>query len=372
MTHFPRIAILGAGISGLALARILFVQGLRAEVFERRNRQYIESSNISLDIDTTAKPFAIRCAGLEAEFVRAARYQDQQTRLYDKNANLLFVTTDSGEESRPEIDRSHLLDILIRSIPHALVSWNHEFLAVTKSTDGTWLVAFTNGVIREFDFIVGADGANSAMRGILSRAQPEYIGVTYLEFTISNADIDQPELAHLVGNGMMLALGDRRAIIGHRNAHGNLTIHAALKLDEMSLGPSSRLPDKKSVAAYFKGWSPKLLQLILQSDEGLRERPLYALPVGHRWKHEAGITLVGDAAHLMSPFGGHGANLALHDAADLAAALLQKQNRDSALVQFEDRMFERAEKAGATSRKRVNALFSEDGLEYALKTMRDA
>lgn len=67
--------------------------------------------------------------------------------------------------------------------------------------------------------------------------------------------------------------------------------------------------------------------------------------MGLTWLHHPGVTLLGDAAHLMSPFGGQGANLAMLDAADLARAVLDALaagDPASATTRYEEVMWPRA------------------------------
>jgi 2-polyprenyl-6-methoxyphenol hydroxylase-like FAD-dependent oxidoreductase len=57
--------------------------------------------------------------------------------------------------------------------------------------------------------------------------------------------------------------------------------------------------------------------------------------VGNCWTHRRGLTLLGDAAHLMSPFGGEGVNAAMRDAIELAARLAQPRDWDQAVADYE-------------------------------------
>jgi 2-polyprenyl-6-methoxyphenol hydroxylase-like FAD-dependent oxidoreductase len=84
-----------------------------------------------------------------------------------------------------------------------------------------------------------------------------------------------------------------------------------------------------------------LLALIAGADRIAAVRPIVALPPGLRWEPKCGLTLVGDAAHVMPPLG-VGVNLAMLDAADLAQALVTGQDWRQAVRDFEAVMLERA------------------------------
>ena len=67
--------------------------------------------------------------------------------------------------------------------------------------------------------------------------------------------------------------------------------------------------------AQFEGWAPEILSLVHEGGDTITPRLLYTLPAGHKWTCQRGVTLLGDAAHLMTPFGGNGVNFAMLDAA---------------------------------------------------------
>ena len=102
---------------------------------------------------------------------------------------------------------------------------------------------------------------------------------------------------------------------------------------------------KIRIAAEFDGWAPELTALITDGETAPVPRPIYALPIGHRWKRVAGVTLLGDAAHLNPP-DGDGANFAMYDGAELGKAIVaQRGNLEAALAEYEEAMFARSAKA---------------------------
>lgn len=343
-----RIAIIGGGPGGLTLARLLHLGGLSATVFERDAHAGDRPQGGTLDLHADTGQRALRLAGLEREFLAAARYDDQGMRLYDSNGALLFGD-DSSDGDRPEVDRTELRRMLIDSLPPAMIRWGTRVDRIEPAGDGYDVV--TGGARGSFDLVVGADGAWSKVRPLLSGARPAYEGVTFVELGFDDVDRRHPAIAALAGRGKMFALGDNRGLILQRNGHAHIRGYFALRSDEpwaAALEDAAPEAIRERMLGYLKGWAPILTDAIRLADTIIGVRPLYALPVGHRWAHRPGLTLIGDAAHLMSPFGGEGVNLAMSDAADLATALIQGD--DAAVARFEEAMAARAEPAarGAT------------------------
>src|SRR5271170_1105197 len=213
-----QIAIVGAGPGGLTLARILHLHSIPATVFAREAFPTARSQGGSLDMHADTGQFAIQSAGLATEFKRIARYEDQEARIYDKHGTLRFLDVDTSAKDRPEVDRGHLRQMLLESLPPGVVQWNHELSTATQNDDGTFELVFRNGSRKSFDLVVGADGAWSRIRPLVSTARPIYSGVMFVELGIDDVDARYPELAQLVGRGMMFALGDSKTLMGHRDA----------------------------------------------------------------------------------------------------------------------------------------------------------
>jgi 2-polyprenyl-6-methoxyphenol hydroxylase-like FAD-dependent oxidoreductase len=98
---------------------------------------------------------------------------------------------------------------------------------------------------------------------------------------------------------------------------------------------------RRFLLAEFGGWAEQLLPLLTDSDSYVN-RPLHVLPAPLTWEHTPGVTLLGDAAHLMSPFGGYGTNLAMLDGAELARAIAEEPTLDAAITRYETVMLPRS------------------------------
>ena len=368
MTTIPRIAIVGGGPGGLMLARLLQLRGVRPIVFERDANPDDRPQGGTLDLHAETGQRAMRIAQLEDEFLAHARPEDQGDRLYDPAGNLLFDHDGQGDD-RPEIDRTALRAILLDSLDPGTVRWGNRIETITAAAHGGCDI-ITGDIAEHFDIVIGADGGWSRVRPLLSDATPIYEGATMVELGFDTRR--HPAVDALVGTGKMFAVGDNRVLIAQRNGHGHIRGYAGLRMTEAEARQMSALaPEQLRAMAVtaFAGWAAPLLDLI-ESGDILGLRPLYALPIGHRWTTRPGITLLGDAAHLMSPFSGEDVNLALSDAAYLADALMSDEGW-AAVSAYEAAMIDRATPAAQGAAAGLNSVLSSNGVSAVLDHYRE-
>jgi 2-polyprenyl-6-methoxyphenol hydroxylase-like FAD-dependent oxidoreductase len=367
MASKPHIAIVGGGPGGLMLARLLLLRGLRSTVFERDRDAGDRPQGGSLDLHGDTGQHAMRIAGLENEFSAAARPEDQGDRLYDQNGTLLFDRDGAGDD-RPEIDRTALRRILLDSLSPGIVRWGSKVEAVTPCAGGGYDV-LVGGAAERFDVVVGADGAWSRVRPLLTETTPRYADVTLVEFGFDAKH--HPNVDALVGGGKMFAVGDNRVLIAQRNGNAHIRGYAGMRLSEATAREwTTQAPDqvRANLLQIFAGWARALTYLIERGDF-IAVRPLHALPIGYAWASKPGITLLGDAAHLMSPFSGEGVNLALADAVDLAEALTSGESWQ-AVVACEAAIMKRAKPAAEGASEGLNGSLSPDGAAHVLEHYR--
>ena len=356
------IAIVGAGLGGLTLARVLHVHGIEATVFEAEASPIARAQGGMLDIHEENGQLALKAAGLFDLFLALVHEGAQATRILDKDGHVLFDQPDDGTGGRPEVPRAELRRILMESLPAGTIRWGHKLTAVASIGGAGHVLTFADGSTVTTELLVGADGAWSKVRPLLSGAKPAYVGVSFVETYLRDADVRHAASAKAVGGGAFFALAPGKGILAHREPHGVLHAYVALnKPKEWIAGidfsdPSSALG---RVTDEFDGWAPELTALITGSDTAPVPRPIHALPDDHRWRRVPGVTLLGDAAHLMMP-SGEGANLAMYDGAELGKALAANPGDvEAALAAYEEALFPRSAVAAAEARELSKLLFGE-------------
>lgn len=371
MRSYPRIAIIGAGPSGLTLARVLHRAGVPTTVFEREEHALSRPQGGTLDLHLDSGQLALRRAGLYEEFRTIARYEDQGSRLYDKDGALLFADDDADDSERPEVDRTALRNILLASVPEEIIRWNHGLREARPRDDGAYDLAFDSGTVGPFDLVVGADGSWSKVRPLVSSYRPQYTGITFIEFGIDNVDTSHPALAALVGRGKIGVEADARGLIVQRNGNAHLRGYAIFRVPadwaDETFDFAAPAKARARLAAEFEGWAPTIVALIEASNDHIVSRPIHALPVGHHWRNRIGVTLLGDAAHVMSPFGGEGVNAAMLDAAELARQLLENDDWRQAVKTYEAEMFERVMEPAEHAAEAVATELSHLGAQLSLQ-----
>jgi 2-polyprenyl-6-methoxyphenol hydroxylase-like FAD-dependent oxidoreductase len=365
------IAIVGAGLGGLALARVLHVQGIDAVVYEREPARGARGQGGMLDIHSGQR--ALREAGLLDQFFAIARGEGQDMRLLEPDGTLLLQedTPDDASLARPEVDRADLRALLLDSLPGDVVRWGHAFASA-----GDGLVHFADGGSAPYDLLVGADGAQSRVRALLTDARPEHLGQNVVEIGIPDIDRTHPDLAAMVGRGNYWVLGDGKSLSAQRNGDGRVRIGLSFYHTGEDWFATSGIPFDDPAAARARliellaGWDPRFTALIAACDDVVVPRSLATLPIGLTWPSKPDVTLIGDAAHLMPPVG-EGANMALLDGALLGLALAAHPDDFAAAVkEYESEMFERTGAAARMSAKMQELLMSPDAAQRLLAFFR--
>ncbi|WP_131741654.1 FAD-dependent oxidoreductase [Actinomadura roseirufa] len=366
MTAHHPIAIVGGGLGGLTLARVLHTRGVQAAVFELEAGRLTRTQGGMLDIHAESGQTALRAARLYEPFRAIVHPGGEAMRLVAPDGTVRLEEADEGDGDRPEVDRGELRDLLLDSLPDGTVRWGARVTGARGLGGGRHEVAFADGSVITTDLLVGADGAWSRIRPLVSADVPAYTGVSFVECDLLDADARHPGCADLVGGGFFIAVDGHRGVLAHRETDGSLHVYAALRADEDWLDgiDFTDAAAKAALAELYTGWDPRLRALISDADGAPVPRRINALPVRHRWERVPGVTLLGDAAHLMSPFAGEGANLAMLDGAELGTAVADHAGDiETALAVYEGRLFPRGESAAVLSAAQLDLMFGPDALD---------
>jgi 2-polyprenyl-6-methoxyphenol hydroxylase-like FAD-dependent oxidoreductase len=357
------VTVVGAGLGGLTLARVLQAHGVVATIYEGEGSTTAREQGGLLDIHEETGQVALRAAGLYDEFLTLVRPGEDAKRVVDRHGTILFDRPADPGSARPEVDRGELRRLLIDSLAPGTIRWGHKLASIGQSPEGGCDLTFANGSAARADIVIGADGAWSKVRPLLTPVKPLYSGTCFIEIALASCSPNHRASVAAIGRGTLMAVAPGKGIIVHRYADGRVRGYVALNKPEewtrsIDFGdPSAGL---RQVGDEFDGWSPLLTAFVAESDTEPWLRPIHALPVGLRWDRTPGVTLIGDAAHLMSPFAGEGANAAMYDGADLASELVGQLDIEVALAAYEERLFPRSGEVAGRSAQNLETFFGRE------------
>ncbi|KAI3395776.1 hypothetical protein diail_859 [Diaporthe ilicicola] len=387
----PKIAIIGAGPVGTTLGRLLLRQSPSTSItiFESEPSPDYRSQGGTLDLHTDTGLAAIKEAGLWDEFMKHARYDGESLLMTDKNLKPFWQVKPSPSPQqkgghvggqRPEIDRAALREMLIESLPADMITWGHRLreLQPGKEPRSTKLIfTLADGgttTASGFDLIVGADGAWSKVRAVLSDVEPMFSGVSNQAFEIPDAANTAPEVYRTVNRGSVFSHADGHKTNLQQMGDGSIVVYLNFRTDDedwfkhpaRSGFDAWDLEEAKAAALQRYGdWHPVIRDAISRTQGRTMPRSLYMLPVGFSFEHRPGLTILGDAAHLMTPFAGEGVNVGMEDARRLARAVTAAgadlARLDCEVAAFERDMFVRAGEFAALTETMLKAwFFTED------------
>ncbi len=323
MSHRPRVAIIGSGPAGLALAIELGSRGVACVIFEREPRAGYAPRAKTTNVRTREH---LRRWGIADKLAAASPFG------VDYPSNVLFVTSLSGplihrfdnalycapgrderysEHSQwiPQYKLEAVLKAHAESLDGVAIEYGQEFVRFTQTGDDVAVTVrdAATGTERTVtvDYLVGADGARSAVRDAIGAHMTGRYGLSRNYNTIFSA----PGLAsaHRHGPGIMYwqLNSDAPSLLGPMDEPDLWYFMPTGVADGVTY------TDDEVLALIRRSTGIDLPYRILSSDIWVASRLL-----ADRYS-DGRVFLVGDACHLHPPFGGFGMNMGIADGVDL-------------------------------------------------------
>ncbi|KAL5357673.1 hypothetical protein BJX96DRAFT_182140 [Aspergillus floccosus] len=388
-------SIIGGGPCGLTFARFLELASLDYVVFERDpSPEYTPRfQGGTLDLTAEGGQAALRRAGLTTEFEKLARRNATILTIQDAHGNNR-ITVGGADNDRPEIDRRQLRRLLLDSVPPHRIRWGKALqraeLEPSRKDTATaqdWVLQFADGTSESgFRLIVGADGAWSKLRPLITLATPQYSGKTFIEGRLSPGNPAYAAALDMVGAGNSLAIGAGRCLCIQQMSDRSYRVYMGVEAAEnlTRAGGDADVADmakaRATVESIFADWAPHLRAFVAAAEEPWRPWSLYRLDAdvflpGAQWTRARGVVLLGDAAHVTTP-NGEGVNHAMLDAMVLAERICAElegaagfeydREKDAAaleraIVAYEANMRPRARETLMDSLTMEEMMYAEDG-----------
>ncbi len=358
-----RVAIVGAGLGGLAAAAFLHQAGVPAVVYEQARELREVGAGIMVAPNAARM---LRRLGVLGAFSRRAvqldigwefrRWQDgtvlSAQDLTAKSARLY------GEHTYT-VHRADLLDVIKHAVPADAIKLGRRLDAFSVSATRVSL-SFADGEQAEADVLIGADGIHSVVRAALTEpAPPAHSGMCAFRALVPAGAA--PEFARRPAQSVWLGPG--RHVVHYPVSGGEfVNLVAIAPAGDYATESWTATATVEEFLAEFEGWDDRLTSLIKAASTPGRWALLIRQPLP-RWTRGP-VTLLGDAAHPMLPFLGQGAAQAFEDAAVLANCLASGQSDPAqALRRYEAVRIARASRVQQGSYARADFNHLPDGPE---------
>ena len=337
MSRSEHILIVGGGLAGMTAAAALAQQGFPVTLLEAApefgeiGAGVTLSPNAMKGFDFIGVCEAVAAAGVEPRLQRIQHWQDGRT----------LVTMDRSSQRAKygapyvTIHRADLHDVLTDAARRAGVNMRTNALVV--SSEGT-TVTLADGSTVSGDVLVGADGVKSVIRERFKAQEPHFTGHVAWRALVPVT----PELQDLSDfPGLIIGPG---AMITRYNIRKSTAMNLAFFAMQAGWsGEGWTIPaDPAELRQVYAGWGDDAVRLI---DAACRQPMFkwainahYALP---SWIIDGNVTLLGDAAHAMTPFLGHGAACGIEDAVVFARAMAASASASEGLHRYQAARHER-------------------------------
>lgn len=384
--NYPHVAIIGGGIGGVALAVACLHRGIPFTLYERDSDFSARSQGYGLTLQQASK--AIKGLGIVnlKEGIISTRHMVHTTdgKVIGEWGTRKWVSEDQRQTPKRtniHIARQSLrLELLEQLGGSEMVEWGHQFMDFKTTEDGGMSLRFqVKDKIKhaKADVVVGADGIRSTVRKLIIGEDLNPLRYLDCIVILGICALDQLK-------GINSELLDSATVFQTANGHERIYMMPFSKdqvmwqfsfpmLEDDAKALSAKGPEAlKEEALKRANWHEPIPQILKATEAHLISGyPVYdrSLLTVDQLKDAGAVTLLGDAAHPMSPFKGQGANQALLDALALAREISKgcrpysqwktKGIRTNVLTSFESEMLTRSASKVKDSAKAAEFLHSE-------------